>query len=96
MISDEQYVVKTIEKYASIKKYGYLKVEEELLKHGIKREAYSKVLDEMYPPQKELDNAKYFLNKKPPEKIRFYLLSRGFRSSTVQKILSGFNRNEIA
>jgi regulatory protein len=94
LISDEQYMVKIIEKYAFTKRYGFLKVEEELFKRGIKREVYSKALAELYPFEKELNNAKYFLNKKPPEKIRLYLLSRGFRLRTVQKILADFNRKE--
>ncbi|MGB9695037.1 MAG: regulatory protein RecX [Caldisericaceae bacterium] len=95
LISDEQYAVKIIQKYAFTKKYGYLKVEEELRKRGINKDVYLELLNDMYPLDRELENAKHFLRIKPPEKIRFYLLSRGFRFDTVQKLLSGFNHVEL-
>ncbi len=87
LISDERYLIEIIEKYAFTKRYGFLKVESELVKRGIKRDVYYKTLCEMYTDDKERENAMYFLNKKSSDKIRLYLLSRGFRSHTVQEIL---------
>jgi SOS response regulatory protein OraA/RecX len=88
LISDERYAEKIIQKYAFLKKFGYLKVEAELLKRGINKSVFKNMLDKVYTPLKEKENAISLLNKKPPDKIYNYLLSRGFRSYIVQEVLA--------
>jgi SOS response regulatory protein OraA/RecX len=88
LISDERYAEKIIQKYAFLKKFGYLKVEAELFKRGIDKTIFKNMLDTVYTPLKEKENAISFLNKKPPDKIYNYLLSRGFRSYIVQEVLA--------
>jgi regulatory protein len=88
LISDERYAEKIIQKYAFLKRFGYLKVEAELLKRGIDKNIFKNMLKEVYTPSKEKENAISFLNKKPPDKIYNYLISRGFRSYIVQEVLA--------
>ncbi len=88
LISDERYAEKIIQKYAFLKKFGYLKVEAELLKRGIDKNIFKNMLKEVYTPSKEKENAISFLNKKPTDKIYNYLISRGFRSYIVQEVLA--------
>lgn len=88
LISDERYAEKIIQKYAFLKKFGYLKVEAELIKRGIDKKIFKNILDSIYTPVKEKENAISFLHKKPPDKIYNYLLSRGFRSYIVQEVLA--------
>ena len=88
LISDERYAEKIIQKYAFLKKFGYLKVETELLKRGIDKNIFKNILNEVYTPSKEKENAISFLTKKPPDKIYNYLISKGFRSYIVQEVLA--------
>jgi len=88
LLSDKQYVENIIRKYAIVKKYGYLKVEQELLRRGIKREFYRDILDELYNEDKEEENALSISSKRPLNKLRVYLISRGYRPYIVQKVLA--------
>ena len=92
LLSDKQYVENIIRKYAIVKKYGYLKVEQELLRRGIKKEFYRDILDELYNEDKEEENALSISLKKPLNKLRVYLISRGYRPCIVQKVLAAMQK----
>ncbi|MEA3312975.1 MAG: regulatory protein RecX [Caldisericota bacterium] len=88
LLSDKQYVEKIIRRYGSIKKYGYFKVEHELRRRGLKKEVYENLLNEIYTEAKEEENALSIAFKRPREKLGKYLLSRGYRSYIVRKVLA--------
>lgn len=88
LLSDERYVKRIIEKYAFIKKYGYLKVQYELLHRGIKREIFAFLLDELYPESREKENAISISARRPIDKLRGYLASRGYRTSVIREVLA--------
>jgi regulatory protein len=88
LLSDERYVKRIIEKYAFIKKYGYLKVQYELLHRGIEREIFASLLDELYPEYKEKENAISISARRPIDKLRGYLASRGYRTSIIREVLA--------
>lgn len=91
LLSDERYVDRIIRKYAFEKKYGYLKVEYELIKRGLNKKIFSGKLKELLTDEVEKEMAKSLLNKKPRDKIRTYLLSRGYRPHIVQEVLADNN-----
>ncbi len=88
LLSDKQYVENIIRKYAIVKKYGYFKVEQELLRRGIKREFYKNILDELYDEDKEEKNALSISSKRPLNKLRVYLIGRGYHPYIVQRVLT--------
>ncbi len=91
LLSDERYVERVIQKYAFEKKYGFLKVEAELYKKGIYKDIFRQKLSELVTPEIEREIALKLLSKKPKDKIRAYLLSRGFRPHIVQEVLADKN-----
>jgi SOS response regulatory protein OraA/RecX len=91
LLSDERYVERVIQKYAFEKKYGFLKVEAELYKKGIYKDIFRQKLTELVTPEIEREIALKLLSKKPKDKIRAYLLSRGFRPHIVQEVLADKN-----
>ena len=88
LLSDERYVKRIIEKYTFVKKYGYLKVQYELLHRGISYDVFNSILDEAYPEEREKENALCISKKRPIEKLKRYLVSRGYRLSVVREVLT--------
>ena len=87
-LSDERYVKRIIEKYTFVKKYGYLKVQYELLHRGISYDVFSPILDEAYPEEREKENALFISKKRPIDKLKRYLISRGYRLSVIREVLA--------
>lgn len=88
LLSDERYMERMINKYAFDKKYGYYKVELELINRGFDRKLFKAKLNELLPEIKELEIARSLLGKRPKEKIRAYLINRGFRPHIVKEVLA--------
>ncbi len=88
LLNDMRYAERIIRKYAFIKKYGYLKVLDELSKRGLKQNAVRELLDSLYSEDKEKGNAFSLISKRPPDKIGNYLLSKGYRSHIVREVLA--------
>ena len=63
-------------------------MEQELHKRGLKKEVYENLLSEIYTEAKEEENALSIAFKRPREKLEKYLLSRGYRSYIVRKVLA--------
>ncbi|MGC9099863.1 MAG: regulatory protein RecX [Caldisericum sp.] len=85
LLSDERYALRLIDKYIK-KKYGFLKIKMELEKRGLKN--FQDILTNAYTAELERDNARYFLDKKPKEKLYAYLIQKGFRPHIVQEVLA--------
>lgn len=88
LLSDERYMERMINKYAFDKKYGYYKVELELLNKGFDRKLLKAKLNELLPENKEIEIVRSLLGKRPKEKIRAYLINRGFRPHIVKEVLA--------
>ncbi len=93
LLSDERYVKRTIEKYAFIKKYGYLKVQFGLLRKGIKYSVFSPILEAEYSEEKEKENALSLSNERPVDKLKGYLVSRGYRLNVIREVLAELKEN---
>ncbi len=88
LLNDMRYAERIIRKYAFIKKYGYLKVWNELLKRGLKCEEIRNLLDSLYSEDEERRNAFSLISKRPPDKIGKYLLSKGYRTHIIREVLA--------
>lgn len=85
LLSDERYAERLIDKFIR-KKYGFLKVKMELEKRGLNN--FQDLLNDMYTKDLEEENVRYFLDKKPKEKLYNYLIQKGFRPRIVQEVLA--------
>ncbi len=88
LLNDMRYAERIINRYAFVRKYGYLKVKNELLRRGLKYETFIGILDRIYSEEKEKENARSLSEKRPPEKLGNYLLSKGYRPHIVREILA--------
>ncbi len=88
LLSDERYVRRIIEKYAFIKKYGYLRVQYELLHRGLSYEVFAPILESLYTEEKEKENAISISGKRPVDKLQRYLTGRGYRFSVIKEVLA--------
>ncbi len=88
LLSDERYVRRIIEKYAFIKKYGYLRVQYELLHRGLNYDVFAPILENLYTEEKEKENAISISWKRPIDKLQRYLISRGYRFSVINEVLA--------
>ncbi len=87
-LSDERYIKRIIEKYAFIKKYGYLKVQYELLHRGVEYSVFNLILEAEYSEEKERENALSISGKRPFDKLKGYLVSRGYRLYVIREVLA--------
>ncbi len=88
LLNDMRYAERIIKKYAFVKRYGYLKVRNELFKRGLKYEEVLQLLDSLYTEEDEKRNAFSLISKRPPDKIANYLLGKGYRAHIVREILA--------
>ncbi|BAL80856.1 regulatory protein RecX [Caldisericum exile] len=88
LLSDERYALRLIDRYIK-KKYGFLKIKVELEKRGLRE--FNDILSNLYTDDLEKENIKYFLHKKPKEKLYAYLIQKGFRPHIVQEVLAEKN-----
>jgi len=98
-LNDETYAKMYLEQKIASKSMGKTMVQYKMIDKGIDKEMISKVLDENYPDEKQIEAGrklmlKYFKKKQKTEdkyalkkKYYQYLLSRGFSYSIIEQIL---------
>ncbi len=88
LLSDERYVERVIMKYGFEKRYGFLKIQSELVRRGLSKRQFFEKLKECISDETEKQIAESLVSRKPKDKIAQYLLSRGFRPHIVREVLA--------